>query len=53
MKERQSEMARLDALKRERDYLVEQIRQSERTIERSRQLLKQLDELLARGEDNT
>jgi hypothetical protein len=53
MKERQAEQARLEALKRDREYLVEQIRQSEQTIERSRQLLKQLDELLARGADKS
>jgi hypothetical protein len=37
----------LDAIRSERDALALQIRQSQDTIERSQQLLKRLDEVLA------
>jgi hypothetical protein len=46
--ELQSQRARLDAIRNEREYLIDQIRLSERTIEHSRKLLKQLDTLLAK-----
>ena len=36
----------LDKVRAERGRLIEQIRQSERSIERSRELLKRLDVLL-------
>jgi hypothetical protein len=45
----QSERAGLDAIRNEREYLIDQIRLSERTIEHSRKLLKQLDALLAKA----
>lgn len=45
----QSDMARLDSIRAERPYDIDQIRQSERTIERSRELIKRLDELLAKN----
>jgi hypothetical protein len=48
MKDLRSEKNRLDAIRIERKYVLEQIHQSERTIERSRELIKQLDELLAK-----
>ena len=41
-----------DSLRRDRELLLDQIRSSEETIARSRQLLKQIDELLARVERN-
>jgi hypothetical protein len=39
----------LDAIRVKREYLIQQIRESERTIEQSRELIKRLDELLAKG----
>jgi hypothetical protein len=45
----ESEQARLQSIRNERERLIEQIRQSERTIEHSRELLKRLDELLAKA----
>jgi hypothetical protein len=50
MKEPQSEKARLQSIRNERERLIEQILQSERTIEHSRALLKRIDELLAKAE---
>jgi hypothetical protein len=38
-----------ERLRRERQKLVEQIRESEQAIERSQQLLKQIDEQLAKS----
>ena len=49
MEDPQSEEARLDAIRVRREYLIQQIRESERTIEQSRELIKRLDELLAKG----
>jgi hypothetical protein len=46
MKDRSSEKARLDAVRAERRFVIGKIWQSERSIERSQQRLKQLDELL-------
>jgi hypothetical protein len=37
------------ALLRGREHLLEQIRVSQETIERSKELIKQIDELLARS----
>ena len=48
MHDPQSDKARLDAIRTQREFLIDQIRQSERTIERSRELIKRLDELLAK-----
>jgi len=39
----------LATIRRERELLVDQIRKSEETIEQSKQLIKKLDELLARS----
>ena len=39
----------LDELKRERAELIEQLRKSQQTIERSHALLKRIDELLAKA----
>lgn len=47
MKDRPSEKARLDAIRAERQLIIAKIWQSERTIERSQERLKRLDELLA------
>jgi hypothetical protein len=44
-----SEKARLGALRAEREYVIELITKSEQTIERSRELIKRIDELLAKG----
>ena len=43
------EREELDALQRERDKLELQIKQSRKTIERSLELLRSLDELLAKA----
>ena len=43
------ERTELDALRREREKLEFQIRQSRKTIERSLELLRRLDELLAKA----
>ena len=40
----------LDEVRLNRDLLVEQIRQSQLTIEKSRELLKRMDEMIARAE---
>jgi hypothetical protein len=40
----------LDGVRRERANLIEQIRRSQQTIEHSQELIKRLDELLARSE---
>jgi hypothetical protein len=48
MGDTQSDWARLDAIRVQRAYLIEQIRLSKRTIERSRELLRQLDQVLAK-----
>jgi hypothetical protein len=40
----------LDELQRGREKLIEQIRQSQKTIERSRALLQRIDALLAQAE---
>jgi hypothetical protein len=42
-----SDRDRMDAIRRQRELLIDQIRASERKIEESRELLKRLDELLA------
>jgi hypoxanthine phosphoribosyltransferase len=39
----------LATIRRERALLVDQIRKSEQTIEQSKELIKKLDELLARS----
>jgi hypothetical protein len=49
MEDPQTERDRLGAIHAEREHLIEQIRQSQRTIERSRKLLERLDELLAKN----
>jgi hypothetical protein len=46
MKDRSSQKARLDALRAERRFVIDKIWQSERTIKRSAQRLKRLDQLL-------
>jgi hypothetical protein len=48
MADQPSDRSRLDALLIERQFLVEQIRQSKLTVERSQELLRRLDELLAK-----
>ena len=48
MEDLRSEKTRLDGIRAEREYLIEQIRLTERTIKRSRELIKQLDEMLAK-----
>ena len=40
----------LDQIRRERANLVEQIRMSQQTIERSQELIRQMDEILAKAE---
>jgi hypothetical protein len=42
----------LDAIRQEREELFLQIRQSQEAIERSRELLRRLDELLAKAADD-
>jgi hypothetical protein len=42
----------LDELRLEREQLIEQIRASQKTIERSQDLLKRIDELLAKAGHN-
>jgi hypothetical protein len=49
MHDPQSDKTRFDAIRTQREFLIDQIRQSERTIERSRELIERLDELLAGG----
>jgi hypothetical protein len=49
MEDPQTERDRLGVIHAEREHLIEQIRQSQRTIERSRKLLQRLDELLAKN----
>jgi hypothetical protein len=46
-----AERARLNTIRNERQWLMEQIYLSKRTIEDSRELLRQLDELLAKVGD--
>lgn len=46
---KETEKARLVSLTNERDRLIEQIRQSELTIEHSRELLKRIETLLTKG----
>jgi hypothetical protein len=46
MKHRSSEKGRLDAVRAERRFVIEKIWQSERSLQRSQERLKQLDELL-------
>jgi len=43
-----SEKDHLAALRAEREATIEQIRKSEQTVERTRELIKRIDELLAR-----
>jgi hypothetical protein len=40
----------IESLRRDRELLLEQIRRSQETIARSEQLLKRIDEVLARSE---
>jgi hypothetical protein len=40
----------LDQIRRGRAELVEQIRMSQQTIERSQELIRQMDEILAKAE---
>jgi hypothetical protein len=42
------EKEQLDEVRRERAQLIEQIRASQKTIERSQELLKRIDEMLAK-----
>jgi hypothetical protein len=42
------EVEDVTALRRWRDHLINQIRESERTIERSKELIRQVDELFAK-----
>jgi hypothetical protein len=42
----------LDQIRRERTQLAEQIRMSQQTIERSQQLIRQMDEILAKAEQD-
>ncbi len=41
-----------DAMRRERDRLIQQIRASQETIERSLQLVEQMDEFLGQSKRN-
>jgi hypothetical protein len=43
----------LEQIRRERAQLAEQIRISQQTIERSQQLIRQMDEILAKAEQNS
>jgi hypothetical protein len=45
-----ADRAFLDEVRRSRDALREQIRQSQITIDRSKQLLNQMDEIIAKAE---
>lgn len=51
MKDRSTEKTRLDAIRAERRFVIEKIWQSERTIKRSQERLKRLDELLVSARD--
>jgi hypothetical protein len=44
-----SAKAQIAAIRRDRASLIEQIRQSQETIERSRALLRRIDEILAKA----
>jgi hypothetical protein len=46
----QSWWEHLDAIRRERAWLQQQIKESKTTIEDSRELIRRLDELLAKAE---
>jgi hypothetical protein len=48
MADHPSDKSFLDVLRNERQFLVDQIRQSKLTVERSQELLRRLDELLAK-----
>lgn len=43
----------LDQIRRERAQLAEQIRISQQTIERSQELIRQMDEILAKAEQKS
>jgi hypothetical protein len=43
----------LDQVRRERAQLAEQIRISQQTIERSQELIRQMDEILAKAEQES
>jgi hypothetical protein len=43
----------LDQIRRERAQLAEQIRLSQQTIERSQELIRQMDEILAKAEQES
>jgi hypothetical protein len=43
----------LDQIRRERAQLAEQIRLSQQTIERSQELIRQMDEILAKAEQKS
>jgi len=43
----------LDQIRRERAQLAEQIRMSQQTIERSQELIRQMDEILAKAEQES
>ena len=43
----------LDQIRRERAQLAEQIRMSQQTIERSQELIRQMDEILAKVEQKS
>jgi hypothetical protein len=48
MEHPQSEKTRLNAIRAEREYVLAQIRQSELIVERTQELIKRIDELLAK-----
>ena len=50
--QRSSPTALIEEAKKERQRLVEQIEQSQRTIERSRQIIARMDQVLAANEKN-
>jgi hypothetical protein len=49
----QSQKERLEEIRRERAFLIEQIRRSQETIERSQELISRLDELLSKHGRNS
>ena len=46
----QSFREHLDAMRRERGWLMQQIKESQATIARSQELIRRVDELLAKAE---
>jgi hypothetical protein len=43
----------LEAIRCERSNLIEQIRRGQETVERSKELIKRIDEILAKSEPKT